>query len=836
MSTINFDIFAKDHNAAKTFDRVGDSAQGVSGRIDQVAKKFDRGSAVIQASMALAGTAVLAFGKASIDAASDQNEALSKSTVIFGDQAAAVEKWASTAATSMGMSKTQALAASASFGDMFLQLGFAGDAAADMSKQVVQMSADLGSFNNLPTAEVVDMISASFRGEYDSLQRVIPNINAARVQTEALATTGKKSASELTAQEKAAATLSIVMKDGARAQGDFARTADGAANKSRIAAAKFEDMQAVLGQKLLPVWTRVLDVANLSIDTFVRIIDVVGSIPAPVMAAVAGLTAFHLLSGPLGRMGGFVSGVLGALSESFGYARQAAERAGGGVKGFTVGIRTMVGAAGVGKAALAGLLGVVGGPLGVAFIAATAGLTGWIQAQQNARRAGEELAETLEKQTGAWTELTRQKFLEKFFADFDQADYAGVKKVLEDAGVGVSDMIAAYQQGGPAIDAFKAKFDAWQAAAKLDPNLADDARKIGNAYAGMGRDMDLANIIATENADATTKVAAATGTAGRAASSAAPLMTSFDTSIKGTGDEALTTTEALKKLALASLEVTNAAMGADAANASYQASLDAATAAAKENGKAVNKSRTALDLNTDAGRSNSRALQTLATDALAAAQANLENGSSAASVTKKLTGPGGARDAFIETARKMGLNREAAERLATKYGLTKDSVNNLKTSMDKIPKKVKSELEVATATATRRLLAFRQMYNSFGDKQVTLSAVFTTSGFDAAQAYRNRRAKGGRVLPGEVYAVGDNADGSWNPTTELLIPDRPGQILSAAESRKLLRGTGSGSVGSGGGMEVHHQPIVIALPSGEPLIKTILTFKRTHGGVELGIA
>jgi hypothetical protein len=31
------------------------------------------------------------------------------------------------------------------------------------------MSADLGSFNNTPTADIADMISAAFRGEYDSL-------------------------------------------------------------------------------------------------------------------------------------------------------------------------------------------------------------------------------------------------------------------------------------------------------------------------------------------------------------------------------------------------------------------------------------------------------------------------------------------------------------------------------------------------------------------------------------------------------------------------------------------------------------------------------------------
>lgn len=193
------------------------------------------------------------------DKASDLNETINKSTVIFGKNAGAIDKWARGAATSMGLSRQQALEAAAGFGDMFTQIGFSGDQATKMSKSVVQMSADLGSFNNLPTDDVAQRLSAAFRGEYDSLQALVPNINAARVETEALAKTGKKSAKELTAQEKAAATLAIVQKDGARAMGDFAKTSDGAANKAKIQAARLEDLKTRAGQTLLPLKSLALD-------------------------------------------------------------------------------------------------------------------------------------------------------------------------------------------------------------------------------------------------------------------------------------------------------------------------------------------------------------------------------------------------------------------------------------------------------------------------------------------------------------------------------------------------------------------------------------------------
>lgn len=249
-------------NIANQLNGAGFQQQGANAgnqAADGFGSKFGPGIAKVAAlaAGALAAIGVGAFVADSVSAASDLNETLSKSAAIFGDQAPAIEKWGDTAAKSLGLSKAAALAAAAEYGDMFTQLGFTGDAAASMSKDVVQTAADLGSFNNLDTNDVLDRLSGAFRGEYDSLQAVIPNISAARVETEALAATGKKSAKELTAQEKAAAVLAIVHADGAKSAGDFAKTSNGLANQQKILSASFEDVKAKLGTALLPVLTKV---------------------------------------------------------------------------------------------------------------------------------------------------------------------------------------------------------------------------------------------------------------------------------------------------------------------------------------------------------------------------------------------------------------------------------------------------------------------------------------------------------------------------------------------------------------------------------------------------
>jgi phage-related protein len=250
-NTISISVLADVKNISSGIDNIGGKLSKFESSIGKVGSAL-KNMALAGGALALGGGITAFFGSA-ITGASDLQETLNKSNTIFGDQAATINKWAQTASTSVGLSKAAALDAAAGFGNMFSQLGFAGAEAANMSTKVVQMSADLGSFNNLPTADVADKISAAFRGEYDSLQALIPNINAARVEQEAMAMTGKTSASALTAQEKAAATLAIVQRDGAAAMGDFAKTSDGLANKQKIAAAQFEDMKAKIGDQLLPV-------------------------------------------------------------------------------------------------------------------------------------------------------------------------------------------------------------------------------------------------------------------------------------------------------------------------------------------------------------------------------------------------------------------------------------------------------------------------------------------------------------------------------------------------------------------------------------------------------
>ena len=259
------DVTADTKGAFKGVDREASASGTKAGGLFK--GSFSKGMAGMGAAIAgaFAVDKIASFVGGAVTGASDLNEEASKSKVIFGASSGAISTWAKDAASNVGLSETAALKATGTFGNMFTQIGFGSSDAAGMSKDVLQLSADLGSFNNLPTADVADMMGAAFRGEYDSIQTLLPGINAASVEQQALATTGKTSAKSLTDQEKAAAVLALAHKGGAKAAGDFQKTQGGMAGQTKIAAANFENMSASIGSVLLPIANGFMSFVNTNL-------------------------------------------------------------------------------------------------------------------------------------------------------------------------------------------------------------------------------------------------------------------------------------------------------------------------------------------------------------------------------------------------------------------------------------------------------------------------------------------------------------------------------------------------------------------------------------------
>lgn len=258
----------------------------ISSNLDRIHDKFDtvgksKGfQSVIQgagigAGISLYGALGRAIGGAtdfvvdSIAAASDLNETMSKSSVVFGNAAGDIDKWGDTTAKSLGLSKQAATEAAATFGNLFIGLNLGQEKAADMSKALVNLAGDLASFNNIDPEEALQRLRSGLAGEAEPLRRVGVFLSEARVKAKAAALGFQAVHGEFTEGQKVIARYNLILDDTKTAQGDFARTSGGMANQQRILNAELENTSAEFGEKLIPV---VIQSQHAFIDFF-EVID-----------------------------------------------------------------------------------------------------------------------------------------------------------------------------------------------------------------------------------------------------------------------------------------------------------------------------------------------------------------------------------------------------------------------------------------------------------------------------------------------------------------------------------------------------------------------------------
>ena len=217
-----------------------------------------------------AGAAFAGLGAKSIGLAVDFEESLSKANQIFGDAAKGIETAAKSAATEVGLSRAEFLEASSSFGVFGKAAGLTGEDLSGFASDLVTLSADVASFNNLRPEEALEKLNAGLRGSVEPLQSIGVLMNAAAVETEGLNMGLIEQGEELSEGQKILARHSLIMQQLGEqgATGDFKRTSEGLANTQRILHARIKDLGITLGQVLLPIAEKMADVTGRLITKF----------------------------------------------------------------------------------------------------------------------------------------------------------------------------------------------------------------------------------------------------------------------------------------------------------------------------------------------------------------------------------------------------------------------------------------------------------------------------------------------------------------------------------------------------------------------------------------
>ncbi len=201
---------------------------------------------------------ILAIGVASVKTASDIQEMQNLFDVTFGDAADGVEEWADRTAKATNRSKFELQRTAADFAAFLKPLGVAPDAIVPMSTALTQLTTDIASFRNQTDEEVFTRLFSGLAGETEAVRRLGIDIGEAAIKQELLNQGFKGTATDATQGQKAMARFALIVRQTTDAQGDAIRTSDSFENQTKGLGAAITDIRVEIGQRFLPIATRMV--------------------------------------------------------------------------------------------------------------------------------------------------------------------------------------------------------------------------------------------------------------------------------------------------------------------------------------------------------------------------------------------------------------------------------------------------------------------------------------------------------------------------------------------------------------------------------------------------
>ena len=193
------------------------------------------------------------FTKESIAAASAAQEVHGKYSVVFQEVEASSRKMADALANDFDIASSSAEELLGNTGDLLTGFGLAAEEALTLSDQTNRLAIDLASFSNAAGgAEAVSKaLTSAYSGEREALKTYGIVMTDAMVQARMLEQTQQGLNFESEQQAKIYATLAIAQEQSKNAIGDYARTAESAANVQRTLSEQIKQSKEIYGSYVL---------------------------------------------------------------------------------------------------------------------------------------------------------------------------------------------------------------------------------------------------------------------------------------------------------------------------------------------------------------------------------------------------------------------------------------------------------------------------------------------------------------------------------------------------------------------------------------------------------
>lgn len=241
------------------------------------------------------GGAIIGFGKKALDSASHLQQAQGGVEAVFKGGAKQMLTYGKAAAQSVGLAESEYADFATLIGS---QLKNSGVPMKDLGKQtdaLIRQGADLAAMYGGTTADAVAALSSGLKGEMDPLEKYGIGLSQAAVAAELAAKGQDKLKGKALTSAKAQAIMALAARQGKDATGAFAREADTVAGKQQRAAAAFENTSAALGEKLMPIMTKIIEKFSVLTDWVSKNIDTVQLIAGVVLALVAAFLTLNVV-------------------------------------------------------------------------------------------------------------------------------------------------------------------------------------------------------------------------------------------------------------------------------------------------------------------------------------------------------------------------------------------------------------------------------------------------------------------------------------------------------------------------------------------------------------
>lgn len=578
------------------------------------------------------------------------------------------------------------------------------------------------------------------------LQSLTPNSAAARAEMEKLGISAfdasgqfvgitdfagqyQSALSKLTPEQQAASSEIIFGSDAVRAANVlYTQGADGiqqyidqtndsgyAAETARLKldnlAGDVERLGGAFDTALIQSGSGANDVMRGLVQIATDVVDAIGALPAPVLQTGTGLAA-----------------VAAAVSLTSGAALLGVPKIAEFKRGLdTLGIST--------GSAVRGLVGVGG-----AVAAATLAIGLYAEKQSDVSATASQLAETLDKTTGAFTSYSRAALIKKLADD-------GAFEAAKNAGVSARQLTDAVIEGGDALEEVKSKLAA--------------NNNVGSFFTGEGiaaGNATQAIVNANEAVGQSKERFDALKEAQSGAASTTGEVSEGLNAVQEASDAAATSVEDLK----ATIEGFGAAqLDVNSSTRDFEAAVDGLT-------DSVNTNGTSLDVGTAAGRANQAALDQIAQSTIKLSSATLEQTGSQDAASAAIAN---GRQKLIESLGAFGITGQAAEDYADRLGL--------------IPSDITTALALSGADAAiqKANAVAAAIRNIPGQRDIVINQVVRETGAargDVAAAYP------GNADGGAIYGPGTGTS-----DTAGLFRLSNGEHVLDAQDVKLLGGQAS---------------------------------------------